>query len=84
MLPRLQTMNRWLGRLFKPDEVHGMQLKLHSKWRTLSNHIILDTGSTIAATFMNLDFVTNIRLAARPLTMTTDAGSKKLNPYVTL
>ena len=37
---------------------------------------MLDTGSTMGATIMNPDFVTNIRVAKKPIRMQTNAGSK--------
>jgi hypothetical protein len=39
--------------------------------------IILDTGSTIGATFMNPKLLSNIKVANRPLTMITNAGERK-------
>ena len=37
---------------------------------------MLDTGSTMGATIMNPNFVTNIRVAKKPIKMQTNAGSK--------
>ena len=50
-----------------------------SKFAKLKDVIILDTGSTIKATFMNSDFLTKIQPAKHPLIMSTNAGMKKLN-----
>jgi hypothetical protein len=44
----------------------------------LGDVFILDTGSTIGATIMNPKMLSNIKRAAKPLTMVTNAGSKKL------
>ena len=44
----------------------------------LADKIILDTGSTISGTIMNPDFVTNVQPASRPITMSTNAGSKRM------
>ena len=45
-----------------------------TKW---SDVIMLDTGgSTMGATIMNPNFVTNIRVAKKPIKMQTNAGSK--------
>ena len=49
--------------------------KTESKFK---NEIILDTGSTLPATFMNPDMVTNIKDSRYPLVMNTNAGSKML------
>jgi hypothetical protein len=67
-----------------PDDVyHQVQLKQQSqeasKWSSLlHDKIVLDTGSTISGTIMNPDFVTNIMSASKPITMSTNAGSKRL------
>jgi len=42
----------------------------------LKDVIILDTGSTIPATFMNVAFLTNIRQSDKHMNMVTNAGSK--------
>jgi len=44
----------------------------------LKDVIILDTGSTIAATFMNVAFLTDIQPADRHMAMRTNAGTKVL------
>ncbi|MGC8547339.1 MAG: hypothetical protein ACP5MU_06790 [Thermoplasmata archaeon] len=38
--------------------------------------ILLDSGSSIGATFMNPDLVTDIKMAKQPINMTTNAGEK--------
>ncbi|MGC8533006.1 MAG: hypothetical protein ACP5M1_13310, partial [Acidiphilium sp.] len=38
--------------------------------------ILLDSGSSIAATFMNPDLVTDIKMAQQPINLTTNAGEK--------
>ena len=45
----------------------------------LKDVFILDTGSTISATIMNKNLVTNIRKSATPIVMTTNAGIKVLD-----
>ena len=45
----------------------------------LKDVIILDTGSTLEATFMNPDLVTGIRKSKTPMMMATNAGSKKID-----
>lgn len=47
--------------------------------KNLGDYIILDTGSTIPATFMNPDFVTDIKVSDNPLHMRTNAGSTIVN-----
>ena len=42
----------------------------------LRRKLILDTGSTIEATIMNEDMLTNIRTSDKPLVMATNAGVK--------
>jgi len=58
--------------LFKKVALH------QSEKGELKDVIILDTGSTIPATFMNPAFLTNISVSKKHLTMTTNAGTKVL------
>ena len=50
-----------------------------NKFSFLKDSLILDTGSTIAATIMNEGLVTNIKKAKIPIVMTTNAGTKTLD-----
>ena len=45
----------------------------------IETKLLLDTGSTIRATIMNQDLITNIRVSDKPTVMQTNAGSKLLN-----
>jgi hypothetical protein len=45
----------------------------------LKDVIILDTVSTIGATFMNPKFLSNIKSTSKPLEMITNAGTKKMS-----
>jgi hypothetical protein len=45
----------------------------------LKDVIILDTGSTIGATFMNPKLLSNIKSTSKPLEMITNAGTKKMS-----
>ena len=45
----------------------------------MKDSLILDTGSTISATVMNKNMVTNIRKADIPIVMTMNAGTKTLD-----
>ena len=45
---------------------------------TMQNKFLLDTGSTIRATVMNENLISNIRPSAKPTIMSTNAGSKVL------
>ena len=45
---------------------------------SMRNKFLLDTGSTIRATVMNKDLITNIRASKKPTIMSTNAGSKVL------
>ena len=49
------------------------------KFDFLKNVFILDTGSTISATIMNENLVTDIRKTDKPIIMTTNAGVKVLD-----
>jgi hypothetical protein len=40
--------------------------------------ILLDTGSTLKATFMNPDLVTDVKVSETPVEMTTNARNKKM------
>jgi hypothetical protein len=46
--------------------------------------ILLDTGSTLKATFMNPELVTDIQVANTPISMRTNAGSKKIELEATV
>jgi hypothetical protein len=60
-----------------PGGIVFQQKSTKSKWSALlQDTIILDTGSTISGTVMNPDFVTDIKPATKPITMSTNAGSK--------
>ena len=50
-----------------------------SKYGRLKTKFLLDTGSTINATIMNEDLVTNVRVSDKPIVMATNAGMKKMN-----
>ena len=49
-----------------------------TRYSNLRNKLILDTGSTLQATIMNEDFITNIRTSTNPVVMATNAGTKKI------
>ena len=57
--------------MFQCAKIQATQLKQGSKFATLMNKIILDTGSTLPATFINPDLVTNIHKLKYPLVMNT-------------
>ena len=50
-----------------------------SKFGHLKDVFILDTGSTISATIMNPDLITNIKPSKTTLAMATNAGTKKMD-----
>ncbi|MGC9215009.1 MAG: hypothetical protein ACP5FS_07955 [Athalassotoga sp.] len=52
------------------------QKKSKDTLKDLKDVILLDSGSSIGATFMNPDLVTGIKVAKHPLMKTTNAGSK--------
>jgi hypothetical protein len=59
-------------------EMVHKQSALPKKFNDLKDMIILDTGSTIPATFMNPDFVTDIKVSKNPVRMITNAGMKEI------
>ena len=50
----------------------------------LKDLILLDTGSTLKATFMNEEMVTDIRKSATPMKMTTNAGNTMIGLEATI
>ena len=52
--------------------------KQSGKLGSLKYLIILDTGSTIPATFINTDLVTKIKVSKNPITIQTNDGSIKI------
>ena len=67
---------------FQDENLMNQQLGNFSqqpKFSHLDNKILLDNGSTIAATFMNPNLLTNIRVSKQPIMMRTNAGAKKMN-----
>jgi hypothetical protein len=46
--------------------------------------ILLDTGLTLKPTFMNPNLVTNIQATRTPVSMTTNAGTKKIELEATI
>jgi len=61
--------NQWFSTVCKQSTVPDVDL---------SDVIILDTGSSLGATFMNPDFLTNIHVSRKPEVMSTNAGEKPL------
>jgi hypothetical protein len=53
-------------------------------FEVLKDVILLDTGSTLKATFMNPDLVTKIKVTRTPVSMTTNAGTKKIKVKATI
>ena len=47
-------------------------------FNSLKDVIMLDSGSSISATFMNPDLITNIKMAKKPIIMHTNAGKKAI------
>ena len=56
----------------------GLNQNDTSRFKFLEKSFILNTRSTLLATIMNEDLVTNIRQAKIPILMTTNAGTKVL------
>ena len=59
----------------EPGLVHK---QTDSKLTNLKDVFLLDTGSTIEATVMNPDLITDIKVTNKPITMTTNGGNKQL------
>ena len=60
------------------NEFTGSQQSDTVNYNFLRDTIILDSGSTIKATFMNPKFLTNIRKSQSPIIMQTNAGIRKI------
>ena len=60
------------------QKVKQLQEREESEGGLLKDIIILDTGSTIVATFMNDAFLMDIQPSDRHMTMRTNAGTKVL------
>ena len=59
--------------------VHKQSKKGNSELEeSLKNVILLDTGSSIGATFLNPDMVTDVKMSNQPIQMNTNAGFKIL------
>ena len=56
----------------------NQQHKPKQNWN-LDNTIILDSGSTIKGTFMNIDLVASIKLRNIPLYMSTNVETKQIS-----
>jgi hypothetical protein len=50
----------------------------------LKNVILLDTGSTLKAAFMNPDMVTDIKVSEQPVSMTTNTSKKMIGLEATV
>jgi hypothetical protein len=70
----------WSGLQFQQD-THSAH---NNPFAHLRNVILLDTGSTLKATFMNPDMVTNIQVSKEPVSMTTNAGNKMIGLEATV
>ena len=75
--PKAEKRMGWCT--FQCAKTKATTLKQATKPSPLRNEIILDTGSTQLATFMNPDLVTDIKKSKFPLIMNTNAGLKVLN-----
>jgi hypothetical protein len=75
--PRKQSreMITWSGFQFQQEDSKQQST---STFEHLKDVILLDTGSTLKATFMNPDLVTNIQTTRTPVSMTTNTGTKKI------
>ena len=73
---RQNRRTNWSG--FQRHHRHFVGFQKGNKQTDLENVILLDTGSTLRATMMNPDFVTNIKMSKNPVGMHTNAGAKPL------
>ena len=60
------------------EQFQGVQGNNEGTYDFLIDTIIIDSGSTIKATFMNPRFLTNIRKSENPIIMQTNAGVRKI------
>jgi hypothetical protein len=75
-------MVTWSGFQFQQDDLKQPSTSL---FEHLKDVILLDTGSTLLkATFMNPNLVTNIQATRTPVSMTTNAGTKKIELEATI
>jgi hypothetical protein len=74
--PTSRELVPWSGLQFHQDTscVH-QDIK---PWEHLKDVILLDTGSTLKATFMNPEMVTQIQESQTPISMTTNTGEKTI------
>jgi len=75
VMSNFKEMGAEFDRIFGNKNFGGLE---NNQFYGLRDVIILDTGSSIPATFMNPDFVQDIRPAKKPLRMATNAGTKIL------
>jgi hypothetical protein len=68
-------MVTWSGFQFQQDD---SKQQSKSPFEHLKDVILLDTESTLKATFMNPNLVTNIQATRTPISMTTNARTKKI------
>jgi hypothetical protein len=68
----------WSGFQRDSQQCHSMRDDKELSSINLKDVIIMDTGSTIRATFMNPKLLSDIKAANRPLTMITNAGEKNM------
>jgi hypothetical protein len=73
-----------LERLPIPLTVSNSKQQVSKLFEHLRDVILLNTGSTLKATFMNPDLVTNIHVTNTPLSMTANAGTKKIELEATV
>ena len=73
--PEGQQLVRWSGLQFQQENYEKQEPQSDDAFAHLKDVIILDTGSTLKATFMNDEMVTNIRKSDTPIKMTTNAGN---------
>ena len=67
---------RWSGLQFQQDQMQ--EQRNDNSFAHLRDVILLDTGSTLKATFMNSEMVTDIKVSDAPISMATNTGKKLL------
>jgi hypothetical protein len=76
-----REMVTWSGFQFQQENSNQQST---NPFEHLKDVILLDTGSTLKATFMNPDLVTNMQATRTRVSMATNTGTKKIDLEATI
>jgi hypothetical protein len=79
-----REMVTWSSFQFQQENSKQQSTNHQNPSEQLKDVILLDTGSTLKATFMNPDLVTDIQATRTPVSMTTNTGTKKIELEATI